>query len=228
MSWRKDQKINYSYEKYPLNTRANTKPVKSSWSTNKKLKEDIKNHYSIVQNDTCAYCRLPILRFDGYGEPIEHIVPKSLKVKWMFHPLNLCLSCYGCNTKKSDQDTLINQATHIDNFNNYPNSSTDFKIIHPHFDVFSKHIHEENLIYKPKDDSIKGRNTIDFCELNRLDVLYAKARIKRISNKVIVNKLTSVALDYRISPEERKSAIEMINRLIERYDYHKALIIANS
>jgi uncharacterized protein (TIGR02646 family) len=219
MSLRKNQKIKHSYEKN-ISILPIVNPTKAGWlsSSNKKLKKDIKNHYSIVQDDICAYCRLPV-RYDGYGEPIEHIVPKSIMVKWMFHPKNLCLSCYGCNTKKSDKDTLVSRLLHIDNFNNYPKVSTDFNIVHPHIDIFSNHIYEENLIYKPKAGSQKGRNTIDFCQLNRFDVLYSKARLKRNSNKQLINKLTSITLDTTNSPNEIASAIEMINKIIERYDY---------
>ncbi len=114
MSWRRNQLIKFSYEKFPSLIPFQN-PVKESWtsSTHNNLKIAIKNHYSIVQNDTCAYCRLPI-RFAGYGEPIEHIFPKSLKIKWMFHPFNLCLSCYGCNTKKQDKDTLVDINLHPD------------------------------------------------------------------------------------------------------------------
>lgn len=219
MSLRRNQKIKFRYDKNPLISPV-INPSDKGWTSsgNKKLKKEIKNHYSIVQNDTCAYCRLPV-RYDGYGEPIEHIVPKSIMVKWMFHPENLCLSCYGCNTKKSDKDTLVNFASQIDNFDNYPKVSSDFNIIHPHFDIFSKHIYEDNLIYKPREGSVKGRNTIDFCQLNRFDVLYLKARIRRYSNKELINKLTSITLDANNSKKEIASAMEMITKIIDRYDY---------
>lgn len=224
MSFQKNQKIKFSYDKNLLIIPISN-PTKNGWtaSSNKNLKKDIKNHYSIVQDDFCAYCRMRV-RFDGYGEPIEHIVPKSIMVKWMFHPKNLCLSCYGCNTKKSDKNTLINHLSQIDNFKNYPTTTTDFNIVHPHFDVFSNHIVEDNLIYKPKNDSQKGRNTIDFCQLNRFDVLYSKARLRRNSKKQVTNKLIAVTLDSSNSPNEIASALEMINKIIDRYDYLKNLI----
>lgn len=228
MSWNKNQKIKFSYEKHPNNIRPITNPTKKSWtaSTNKNLKNNIKNHYSIIQDNKCAYCRLPV-RYDGYGEPIEHIVPKSIKIKWMFHPLNLCLACYACNTKKSDKNTLIISNNHPDNYLNYPITSTDFNIIHPHFDIHSSHIEVENFIFKPKNNSSKGRNTIDFCELNRFDLLYSRAKTKNTSNKALTQVLTKMTLDYSLSNEERNAATEMINKIIENYNYYKTLLISN-
>ncbi len=63
------------------------------------LKASIKEHYSILQEDVCFYCKIN-LRHAGYSEPTEHIVPKSDKPQWMFEPRNLALSCIPCNTKK--------------------------------------------------------------------------------------------------------------------------------
>lgn len=228
MSWNKNQKIKFSYERHPNNNPIITNPTKKSWtaSTNKGLKTKIKSHYSIVQDDKCAYCRMPV-RYNGYGEPIEHIVPKSLKTKWMFHPLNLCLACYACNTKKSDKDTLINNTIHPNSYLSYPNTSNAFKIIHPHFDIHSRHIEEKNFVFKPKNNSQKGRNTIDFCVLNRFDLLYSRAKQKNTSNKALTQILTRITIDYSFSNEERSSAASMINKIIERYDYYKALLISN-
>ena len=87
------------------------------------LKSKIKYHYSIVQDNKCAYCREEI-RFDGYGEAIEHIIPKSKKYKFMFHPKNLCLACYGCNTKKSTKNPLIKDLSQYgDEYDDFPNKS---------------------------------------------------------------------------------------------------------
>lgn len=228
MSWNRNQKIKYSYEKHPNNNPTLTNPTKKSWtaSKHKEFKAKIKEHYSIVQDNKCAYCRMNV-RFEGYGEPIEHIVPKSLKTKWMFHPLNLCLACYACNTKKSDKDTLVDINTHPDKYNNYPTNSAAYNIVHPHFDIHSKHIEEEKFILKPKKGSVKGRNTIDICELNRFDLLYTRAKNKNTSNKALTQILTKIVIDYSFSEEERIAAAKMINKIISRYDYYKVLLISN-
>lgn len=228
MSWRKDQIIKYSYDKYPgLNPIK--KPRKETWtsSTGEALKKKIKYHYSIVQDNKCAFCRTPV-RHEGYGEPVEHIVPKSKKLKWMFHPYNLCLSCYGCNTKKGFKNTLINDYTaYKDFYISYPLKSTDYKIIHPHFDSYSKHIEDKDLICKPKNASTKGAETIKICELNRLDLIYTRAKLKNKSNKELRNILTLIVSDTSYRKEERESAKAIITNIVERYNYFKNLKAKN-
>ena len=170
MIWKKNQKIKFSFDKSHLFKQIIPRKLKS-WelSSYKKVKNNIKYHYSIVQSDICAYCRTPI-RFDGYGEHIEHIVPKSKKFRWMFHPENLCLSCFGCNKKKKDENTLVNPFSGYGNkYSSFPNNSLDYKIVHPHYDSYSNHIKEEKLICIPKNGSLKGLETIRICKLNRLN-----------------------------------------------------------
>lgn len=220
MTWGKNQKIKYPCDKHPKFVQRIPRQ-KNTWSasSNNKLKGTIKYHYSIVQDDKCAYCRQP-LRFDGYGEPIEHIVPKAEKFKWMFHPINLCLACYGCNTKKGTQNTLVNDFSFYgDGYSDFPNNSKHYKIVHPHFDSYSNHIIEEKFICKPKNNSTKGSETIRICGLNRFDLIYTRARHKNNSKKQLQRKLTSVVSDNSFRLEERKSAQKMINKIIERYNY---------
>lgn len=225
MSWKKNQIIKFHYgcnsEIIPLK---NPKSLKS-WESNESLKKRIKNHYSIVQDDICAYCRIP-LRFQAYGEPIEHIVPKSIKIKWMFRPENLCLSCYGCNTKKRDKNTLfLNDGNLNESYDFYPNKSEDFIINHPHFDSYSNNIVEENLICKAK--TTKGYETIKICDLNRLDLIYTRARIKKISRQKINKFMTQLVLDKKTDSKEKEVAQKMIIEIIDRYNYYKKLVHSN-
>jgi uncharacterized protein (TIGR02646 family) len=224
MSWRKNQKIKYSFEKNSTIIPEENPLSTDEWKTNTELKDLIKTHYSIIQDDLCAYCRT-YLRINGYGEPIEHIVPKSDKLKWMFHPKNLCLSCYGCNTKKGTKNTLVNISAHTPNsYTNYPTNSSDFNIIHPHFDSYSVHIIEENLICKPRNNSNKGAKTIEVCELNRLDLIYTRARIKKKSKKEMNSLLALIVADSSNRAEEIDSAKKMIENIIFRYNYFKSLV----
>lgn len=226
MIWRKNQTISHSYDQFPGN---NTKVPKrkNTWNSKTKeivdLKNSIRKHYSIVQNDICAYCRTPV-RFDGFGEPIEHIVPKKDKFRWMFHPYNLCISCFGCNTKKHFKNTLINPIKSYKNgYNDIPLNSKEYKIIHPHFDSYSKYIQEKKLICIPKTASIKGPETIQICDLNRLDLIYTRARQKNYSSKTIQKILVQIVGDTSFRIEERKSAQKMVDAIIERYNYLKQL-----
>lgn len=224
MTWKRNQKIKYKYDQHPENVSIlNFTPTSvEEWNSYVDLKMKIKEHYAHVQDDKCAYCRQPI-RYMGYGEPIEHIVPKSKKVKWMFHPYNLCLSCYGCNTKKGDNNTLSNEFNHYDDeFESYPESSQDYKIIHPHFDSYSKHIKEESFICKAKNGSYKGRNTIDICKLNRLDLLYSRARAKN-KTRVLKRILIEFVINQQGTPEEMHEAQKMIDNIVRRYHYLRRL-----
>jgi uncharacterized protein (TIGR02646 family) len=222
MNWRKDQKIRYSFSKSSLFKQTIPLSVKA-WeaSAHKKLKTNIKYHYSIVQSDICAYCRTPI-RFEGYGEHIEHIVPKSKKFKWMFHPENLCLACFGCNVKKKDENTLVNDFSMYGNqYLNFPKGSKNYKIIHPHYDSYSQHLNDDKLICLPKKGSLKGIETIKICKLNRFDLLYTRARLKNRSNRQLNSKLAGILTDMTVSKSERDVAQKMINTIIERYNYLK-------
>ena len=220
MNWRKDQIIKHSFAKSGLFIRTIPRKIKS-WdlSNYKKLKGNINYHYSVVQNDTCAYCRTP-LRFGGYGEHIEHIIPKSKKFRWMFHPENLCLSCFGCNVKKKEENTLVNDFNFYgDKYSDFPVGSKNYKIVHPHYDSYSKHLKEDKLICLPKNGSLKGIETIKICKLNRFDLLYTRARLKNKSNKQFNKILAEVVIDMTLSQTERDMAQNMINEIVKRYNY---------
>jgi uncharacterized protein (TIGR02646 family) len=222
MNWRKNQKIKFSFSKSSLFKQTIPMSVKA-WesASHKKLKKDIKYHYSIIQSDICAYCRTPI-RFEGYGEHIEHIVPKSKKFRWMFHPENLCLACFGCNVKKKDENTLINDfSAYGDQYSNFPLGSKNYKIIHPHYDSYSKHLKEDRLICLPRNGSLKGIETIKICKLNRFDLLYTRARLKSRSNQQLTSALAGILTDMTINKSERDIAQKMINTIVERYNYLK-------
>lgn len=223
MKWPKNSKIKFSYDK--LYTEKIPIPrTHKRWATGyKKIQEYIRFHHSVVQDDLCAYCRSPI-RFNGYGEPIEHIVPKSHKPGWMLHPKNLCLSCYGCNTKKSQADTLVGgKAAYSKKYADYPKTSAEFTIFHPHYDKFSHHLIIDKLICKPKPGINKGQSTIEVCKLNRLDLLYARARQKNISKNQIYLAALRIVSHGGHDPQLVKASGEMINELIKRYKYSNEL-----
>ena len=185
------------------------------WKNHKSLKDYIKFHYSVVQDDVCPYCRERI-RYGAYGEPIEHIFPKSEAPEWMFEPMNLCVSCYGCNSKKHDKITS-NQDYAAGN--PYPLNGESFSIIHPHFDNFSKHISTDGILFKPKNNSNKGRNTIDVCKLNRMDLLFKRAINSSKKKKLLRDfHFKSLCSSYA-SEEDRKDAEEFIIDLIKRAKY---------
>ena len=80
----------------------------------------------------------------------------------MFEPLNLCVSCIDCNSAKSDKKVTNSRAK-----NKYPSNSSDYLIIHPHFDNYHEHIIviKEGFYYVARQK--KGEKTIELCKLNR-------------------------------------------------------------
>ena len=213
---KKNQKIKVHYN---FSGDRNAPLVKSlnDWNNNEALKKWIKFHYSIVQDDTCPYCREKIRR-GGYGEPIEQIFPKSLGLNWMFKPSNLCLSCYGCNTKKQDKPTL-----ELPCFPVYPQGEGKFFIIHPHFDNYSKHIDSSNLILKPKNNSVIGRNTIEICQLNRIDLLFTRAKRSKKNKNILLNHQINSLASSAVDDEERQLAGKFIADLIKRAQHKEKI-----
>ena len=133
------------------------------------FKQRLKSYLKIKQKDCCAYCRMEI--HDNEASPeIEHIVPKILKADWMYNPLNLCLSCKLCNTKKGHIKPVLRDVTVRD----LPTTSDSYLIIHPYLDKYSDNIElVGGVLYRGIKD--KGKNTIELCELDRYELAAARA-----------------------------------------------------
>ncbi len=186
------------------------------------LKNHVKRHYADLQEDICVYCRIDV-NYGGYGEPIEHIVPKSDKPEWMFEPRNLALSCYPCNTKKKADNTL--SATGLASVN-YPISSDDFTIYHPHFDTWTAHIDVYyEFFLKPKTD--KGRETFEVCQLYRLDLPINKAKRKDlVSEPLRIQVIEKVLNDPSATTEIKDQCIRITKEIIRR-DKNRRAILGN-
>jgi len=170
-----------------------------------KIKSHIKDHYSILQEDICFYCKIN-LRHGGYGEPIEHIVPRKDRPKWMFEPKNLALSCYTCNTKKKADNTLSSTGK-ISVL--YPISTTGFSIYHPHFDTWTSHFEIFHTYFlKPK--STKGRETFKVCELYRYSLPLDKAKQKGIKEEPFRTRIISKVLS---DPNSSRKLIQQCNEI---------------
>jgi hypothetical protein len=177
-----------------------------------KLKAHVREHYSVIQDDICCYCKIN-LRHGGYGEPIEHIVPKADRPQWMFECRNLALSCYPCNTKKNADNTLsITGLTAID----YPNNSLGFSIYHPHFDTWTDHI-EVFREYFLRPISPRGIETFEVCELFRFNLPLDKAKQRNweeepFRSRIIENVLLDSSASQEIKNQCQDISIEIINR----------------
>lgn len=133
------------------------------------VRKEIRDYYRKQQKGICCYCKQTVSLVSVSNCHIEHIVPKSLHLDFIFTPKNLCVVCADCNQIKREQETLgtIPQTmTRPTTRKRYPTSSNSFKIVHPHFDNYDDHILIINGYYIDK-SSKKGNFTIGACNLNR-------------------------------------------------------------
>jgi uncharacterized protein (TIGR02646 family) len=207
---------------YAIVIASNPHNTSSDWSLScyNNLKSVVKEHYSIIQSDVCCYCKIN-LRHGGYGEPIEHVVPKYDRPQWMFEPRNLALSCYPCNTKKNADNTL-SAAGRI--APNYPVDHLGFSIYHPHFDNWIDHIemfHE----YFIRPISNKGIETFVTCELYRFQLPLDKAKQKSWEEEPFRTRIIeNVLLDSTATQEIKDQCVEISKEIIQRARRKKEIL----
>lgn len=130
------------------------------------LRRHIREHYRVEQRGTCSYCKENISLQSASNSHVEHIVPKSKVIEFIFEAKNLCVVCADCNEIKRELETLKQEENPLKKkYVRYPRSSNAFKIVHPHFDDYDDHIFKLGDIYI--DLSVKGSFTILACRLNR-------------------------------------------------------------
>ncbi len=162
------------------------------------IKQRIKYQYCKDQKGYCAYCRTE-MEYKCHSSHIDHIVDKATHHGWRFTGLNLTLSCPQCNTYKLNKETLRDFAR---NAQAIPVGSAFYKIIHPHFDDYSRHIvFDENIFVRALDND-KGYNTIEICGLWRS--LYIDRRGKHINLSRLDRRVKVLdKLKEDITPAER-------------------------
>jgi len=144
------------------------------------LRSRVKMHYIAVQNYRCCYCNRHRPTDNQREWDVEHIADRSKYPWFMFTPRNLAAACPECNVAKKAQETLTTAGRKT-----YPDASSGFRIVHPHFDNYADHIFRKGMVYLPK--TPKGRKTIYMCNLLR----FAEKHIE----------WTNVATDTRFESE---------------------------
>lgn len=151
------------------------------------LRKYVRDFYRIEQKGYCAYCKNELSLTSVLNCHVEHIVPKSKHIDFIFEPKNLCVICAECNQIKREQEVLscipdILTLSRGKIRKRYPSVSNGFKIVHPHFDNYKDHILIFGKFYV--DMSPKGHFTIGACKLNRRlhafgwqEVFYSEADI---------------------------------------------------
>tara|TARA_Y100000588_G_C14208168_1_gene905536 strand:+ start:428 stop:1081 length:654 start_codon:yes stop_codon:yes gene_type:complete len=133
-----------------------------------KVRKEIRDFYKNEQKGVCSFCKQNLSLVSAMNCTVEHIVPKSLHLEYIFTEKNLCVICADCNHIKREQETLCEIPQTLKDSKSrkqYPRSSNAFKIIHPHFDTYEDHILISNGFYIDK--TKKGHFTIGACRLNR-------------------------------------------------------------
>ncbi len=141
----------------------------TDWSSDdvSSVRKAARDHYRNEQGGLCAYCRNQVSLRAADNCHVEHIVPKSKRIDFIFHEKNLCVVCADCNTIKRSKETTNDEVDTLGNLDAkiYPRSSGAFLIFHPHFDNYSEHIEKFGSYYFDLTD--KGHFTIGCCVLNR-------------------------------------------------------------
>lgn len=124
---------------------------------------EIKKFYIQAQDYRCAYCGQRNLTQHGAVWDVEHVIAKSIRPDFMFHPENLAVSCKDCNIAKKESEVRVNPDRKT-----FPNRSEAYKIAHPHFDELDDHIGWSDTICYALTE--KGAETIYMCKLYRFTV----------------------------------------------------------
>jgi len=132
------------------------------WSNDeaKKVKKEIKDHYIKEQQYKCAYCSQLNQTENHAVWDAEHIISQNMNPKFMFEPRNLAVSCKDCNITKGEKEPRKNK-----NRITFPVKSSDYIIVHPHFDDYDDYIGWAYPVCFPKGP--KGQKTIEMCGLLR-------------------------------------------------------------
>jgi uncharacterized protein (TIGR02646 family) len=196
-----------------ITTKLSNPFIHTNWGDDdlQEVRKEIRDFYKYQQKGICSYCKQNVSIVSVANCHVEHIVPKSIHLDFIFTPKNLCVICADCNQIKRDQETLgeiPETMTNASNRRRYPSSSNAFKIVHPHFDNYDDHILIINGCYIDK-GSKKGNFTIGACNLNRkLAVFGWEPNI--IDDEKITNEMNSFIDET--DPEKRKKHLGNIKK----------------
>jgi 5-methylcytosine-specific restriction endonuclease McrA len=190
----------------------------------------------------CAYCERRIFRDEvGYRE-LDHILPKSQRPTkkldpakaadnanatrrttrgyphFRYVPENLAISCKRCNGYKGSYDSLANRSVAPAT---YPSASTDYAWIHPHFDVYSKHIVRNMGLYSAVNKSPKGLAVIRACGLSKGEELTQRLIESLVSD---AEELTHTML-LLVLQEDSLDTVKIAKALYEKFRRGSAAIV---
>ncbi len=200
----------YTYSNEDLDLFDDFTPQKGDWIKTdfNAFKKNLKTLYYSDQNDRCAFCR-KVIDFDGYYEPLEHILYKDGYPRWMFHPKNLVVTCDPCNGKKRAFDSLVAGYNRIE----FPIRANQFTTLNPHFEDWKEHLKlKKGLFFIAK--TVKGLQTIKVYELTRQDVIHHHCKFKRISKDSLAKKGAKLAYEVNPNSDTYGSIMASINIIL--------------
>lgn len=170
------------------------------------LKKNIRLFLRQEQGAKCCYCKRWMTN-DISGTQIDHIVSRNEYVGYMFEPYNLALTCPGCNEVKKRSKILNIVPSDV-----YSHKSEDYKIVHPYFDEYDKHIRQWGAIREAL--SKKGEFTIRCCNLSRLINVEKADRADKAQNGTAVERMVYTILNSNIH-NEVSSCLNDIDKFIK-------------
>lgn len=156
---------------------AKEKPWKEKNDFIKSAKKKIREHHLARHGKTCCYCRTVLHGGGDFMIDREHVLPKGTAVykPFSYAIWNLSVSCKRCNLdlKKSD-DCFVIDKTNVASFQ----VSSNYRIIHPNFDVWEHHLSREcrqsnqkvMVKYSRIGTNEKGQYTYDYFKLKNLEI----------------------------------------------------------
>lgn len=185
------------------------------------LRTAIRTHLNKEFDNSCFYCKSE-LRQGNSRAHIEHILHKDKYSEYAYRPENLTLSCEECNKSKGIQDALVIQRPN-NIYDHYPMNKDDYKIIHAYFDHYEDHIEIDELIYRVKQGSNKGKYTYLMCSLYRLRLAEDKA--KMMLKQADQLKVLTRQINQGISDEEIADNIVTLLSLPNNFEQYFAKVI---
>lgn len=186
-------------------------PVKCAdfWTTPEAVavKSRAKSYFVKLQRRRCCYCRSNFETQHARVWDLEHVAPRARYPHFMFEEKNLAVSCISCNESKGDQDTLINGSR----LKRYPSEPARFKIIHPHYDIYSDHLAWSNRVV-PFPRTEKGKVTIYVCDLMRFALRAFDAAGSLTERRFEVE--VDLVMSAEPMPHEKAAAAAAINEAI--------------
>ncbi|MES2649851.1 MAG: hypothetical protein V4717_23445 [Bacteroidota bacterium] len=220
--------MSYVPDNFEADLIANYPPqVSNDWEKDRyqAYKSNLKRRTLLNQYDKCAYCRR-LVEADGYYEPLEHVVAKSLKPQWLLEPRNLIVTCNTCNNLKSDQQTLNDD--YVEEVF-YPTTSEAFKIFHPHFDKWADHLRYEDDIFLVAVPDSKGIETVRVCKLYRYHVIVNRVKELKAGQqsqaKKIVHRLRNVAVDSVVANHLFEAIDHLLDRMEDKIGFQKNSVV---